>query len=304
MAIKNVPIKDVCISAGTQMRPVDDDTMRRYAALMKDGYKGFPPVSIVYDGKNFYLWDGFHRYFAHLKLGKKYIEANIKSGTRRDAQYFSFGANKTNAFPRQPGTAKGIVEKILGDVEWAKMSIRAIANHVGCTERYVKKIQSDLKNQANSGEKRGVNCSPLKPSSKPNNQLNRAKTRNVKRGGTECEVKVPEKIVLDATGKKVPKHLVKYFERANEYRAMIKQLNDQLKTVREGKEKGDLFYKFIKIENLTAEINNVKRIYRFAKPHAVCRYCGGDVNNKECRACGGCGFANEMAWKSTAKELK
>jgi hypothetical protein len=286
------------------MRPVDDDVMKRYAALMKDGYKGFPPVSIVNDGKNLYLYDGYHRFFAHLRLNKKYIEATVESGTLRDAQYFSFGANKANGFPRQAGTAGEIVKKLLRDEEWSKMSIRAIADHVGCTERYVQKIQADLKNEANSDEAYGVNSSPHKPDSKPKNQLSRAETRNVKRGDSEYEASVPEKKVLDSTGNQVPEHLVKYFERANEYRQMIKQLNDQLKTVRDGKEAGDLFYRFIKIENLTAEIGNVKRIYRFAVPYATCPYCGGDKNNAECRACDGCGFVNEKTYKATPGDLK
>ena len=296
MPTKSIPIKDICLDGGTQQRAVDDDVMKRYSALMKDGVK-FPPVFIITDGKNNFLWDGFHRYFATLRLGKKYIEANVENGTRRDAVYFSFSANKENAFPRQPGTAKGIIEKILKDADWSKLSIREIANHVGVTERYVKKIQADLKSY-------GVNCSPHRPNSKPNNQLNRAKTRRAKRGDSEYEMQVPDKKVLDSTGKQVPEHLVKYFERSNEYRQMIKQLNDQLKTVREGKEAGDLFYKFIKIENLTAHIGNVKRIYRFALPYAVCRYCGGDENNAKCRACDGCGFVNEITFKSTLKELK
>lgn len=274
--------------------------MKHYSALMKDGVK-FPPVCIVTDGKNNFLWDGFHRYFAALRLGKKYIEADVENGTRRDAIYFSFSANKTNAFPRQPGTAKGIVEKILKDENWSKMTIREIANHVGVTERYVKKIQADLKKQANSY---GVNSSPHRPDSKPNNQLSRAKTRSAKRGDSEYEMQVPEKKVLDSTCKQVPEHLVKYFERANEYRGMIKQLNDMLKTVRKGKETGDLFYRYIKIENLTAEIGNVKRIFRFALPYAVCGYCGGDENNDECRACAGCGFVNEMTFKATPGDLK
>ncbi len=85
---------------------------------------------------------------------------------------------------------------------------------------------------------------------------------------------------------------------------MIKQLNDMLKTVRNAKVAGDLLYKFIKIENLTAEIGNVKRIFRFGMPYAVCRYCGGDVNNAECRACDGCGFVNEAIYMATPKDLK
>jgi len=296
--IKSVPIKDIVTDCKTQQRSVDDDVVKRYAALMKDGAK-FRPVEIIADSKkgNF-LWDGFHRYFAAIKLGKKYIEANMIEGTQRDAIYLSFSANSENAFPRQPGTVKEIVEKILKDEEWSKMSQNDIARHVGCTKQFVSKIKSEFEklsvNQltdrtALTGQKTGIS---------------RSKTVKVKRGGSSYEMKLPENKVLDATGKQVPEHLVKFFERANEYRQMIKQLNDMLRKVRDGKIAGDMFYKFIKIENLTAEIGNVKRIFRFALPYAVCPYCGGDINNAECRACDGCGFVNEMTYKGTPKDLK
>ena len=293
---KQLPLKDIRTDGGTQQRPVDDDVMRRYAAMMKDG-SVFPPVEIITDGKSNFLWDGAHRVAAVKHLGKKYIEANVVNGTQRDAIYLSFSANKENAFPRQPGTAKGIVEKILKDKEWSKKSTREIANHVGITERYVFKIQSALKIYP-------MNSSEDRPDSKPKKQLSRADIRNVKRGESQYEAKVPERKLLDSTGKQVPEHLVKFFERTNEFRQPIKQLNDMLKTVRKGIEGGDRIFKFIKIENLTAEIGNVKRIFRFGMPFSVCPYCGGDENNKECRACDGCGFVNELTYRATPRDLK
>ena len=303
MATKSIPIKDICLDGGTQQRPVDDDVVKRYAALMKEieqtkNKDKFPPVEIINDGKNNFLIDGYHRVAAARKNSKIYIEAYVVNGTRREAIFLSFSANKKNAFPRQPGTVKGIVEKILKDEEWAKMPQSEIARYVGCTHQFVSRIQA---------EQEKLSCNQLQDRTpKPGQKQGKLKpkTVNVKRGKSEYEAKVPEKKVLDSTGKQVPEHLVKYFERSNEYRGMIKQLNDMLKTVRKGKEAGDLFYKFIKIENLTADINNVKRIFRFALPYAVCRYCGADENNDECRACGGAGFVNEMTYKATPGDLK
>ncbi|GAH95143.1 unnamed protein product, partial [marine sediment metagenome] len=72
---KRLPLKDIRIDGKTQHRKVDDEVVLRYTALMKDGVK-FPPIEIIYDGKNYFMWDGAHRYFSHLKLNKKYIEAN------------------------------------------------------------------------------------------------------------------------------------------------------------------------------------------------------------------------------------
>jgi len=294
---KQLPLKDIRIDGKTQHRPVDDDVMRRYAAMMADGSK-FPPVEIITDGKSNFLCDGFHRYFAHLKLNNKYIEANIVNGTQRDAIYLSFSANKENAFPRQPGTAKEIIEKILKDEEWSKMAQTDIARHVGCTHQFVSKIQAELEK---------LSCNQLQDRtalSGPKTGFSRSHSIKTKRGDSEYEMQKPVKKVLDATGKQVPEHLVKFFERANEFRNPIKQLNDMLKTVRKGKEAGDLIFRYIKIENLTAEISNVKRIFRFGLPYAVCSYCGGDEKNAECRACDGCGFVNEATYWATPQDLK
>lgn len=117
-------------------------------------------------------------------------------------------------------------------------------------------------------------------------------------------MKKPQKKMVDSTGMEVPEHLVHIFERANEYRSHITTLNKMLRWVKDGQVANDPFFKYIKIENLSAEIGNVKRIFRFAIPYAVCRYCGGDVNNDYCRACGGSGFANEMIYISTLEDLK
>ena len=303
MATKSIPIKDICLDGGTQQRAVDDDVMKRYSVLIKEiertkNKNKFPPVEIITDGRNNFMWDGFHRYFAHLRLGKKYIEAYVVNGTRREAIFLSFSANKKNAFPRQPGTVKGIVEKILKDEEWAKMPQSEIALYVGCTQQFVSKVQAELEklshNQlldrtAKTGQKTG---------------LSRSKSVKVKRGKSEYEMKVPERKVLDATGKEVPKHLVKYFERANEYRQLNRQVHAVYKICKDGKESGDLFYKYIKLSSLTAAFNTAKHNLKFAMPYAVCRYCGGDENNAECRACGGAGFVNEGMYKCTPRELK
>ncbi|MBA7486767.1 hypothetical protein ES707_22328 [subsurface metagenome] len=295
---KSLPVKDICLDGKTQQRPVDDNVVKRYAAMMKDGSK-FPPVEIITDGNNNFMWDGFHRYFAHLKLNNKYIEANIVNGTQRQAVWLSFSANKENGLPRQHGTAKEIVEKILKDKEWSKISQHDIARHVGCAQAFVSKICEEIKKSASDNQ-----LSDRTTLLEPKAGIQRSETIKVKRGGSKYEMKKPEKKVLDSKGKQVPEHLIKFFERANEYRQLIKQLNDILKTVRDGKNANDLFYKFIKIENLTAEIGNVKRIFRFGMPYAVCPYCGGDEKNAECRACDGCGFVNELTYRATPKDLK
>lgn len=297
---KEIPTKDIRIDGKTQQRPVEDKVVARYASLMKDG-GCFRPVEIITDGTSNFLVDGFHRLKAANQLGKKYIEAHIVQGTHRSAIFASFSANKTNAVPRPDGTAKKILLVMWKDSEWSKVSISDIAKHVGCTRVYVSArfAEFDNKKKAKVAKK-----AAKKQSSSKGPTLFPPKTVETSRDGTNYTMKKPAKKVLDSKGKQVPEHLVEYFKRTNEFRTSVKQLNDILKAVRKGKEAGDQLYKFIKIENLTAEIGNVKRIFRFGMPYAVCPYCGGDENNAECRACDGCGFVNEMTYRSTPEDLK
>lgn len=294
---KSILIIDIKLDSKTQQRPVDETVVARYAALMKDGVK-FPAVDIISDGKHNFLIDGYHRVAVARKNGQRSIEANIKKGTHRDAIYASFAANKANAFPRQPGTAKGIVEKILQDKEWSKTPQTEIAQHVGVTHQFVSKIQAELEK---------LSCNQLHDRtalSEPKEGLERAKTVKVKRGGSEYEAKVPERKVLDATGKEVPEHLVKYFSRANEYRVLRAQVHAVYKVLKDGKESGDLFYQYINISHLTAAFNTAKHNIKHGMPYAVCGYCGGDERNAECGICNGSGFVNEAKWRVTPREFK
>ena len=195
MATKQIIIKDICLDGGTQMRPLDSDVVLRYAAMMreKDIPKGeeFPPVEIITDGENKYLVDGFHRVAAARKNSKIYIEAFVTKGTRREAIFLSFQANKKNAFPRQPGTVKEIIKKILGDEEWAKMSLSEIARYVGCTHQFVSKIQAEIEK---------LSCNQLQDRTATSGQKTRqpkSKPLKVKRGDPQYEMKKPENKTLD-----------------------------------------------------------------------------------------------------------
>ena len=106
--IKELALADLRIDGNTQQREIDDTVVLRYKALLGDGVK-LPPVEVIYDGKDYFLWEGFHRIHATRKLGKTSITANVEEGTKRDAQWNSFSANAKHGFPRQPGTVKAML---------------------------------------------------------------------------------------------------------------------------------------------------------------------------------------------------
>ena len=78
---------------------MDPDVVVEYADAMRQGEK-FPPVTVFYDGENYWLAHGFHRRDAALAAGFDEIECEVHQGTLLDARWFSYSANGTNGLRR------------------------------------------------------------------------------------------------------------------------------------------------------------------------------------------------------------
>ena len=85
--------------------------------------------------------DGFHRVLAAQGLRRETILADVLQGDRRDAQWYSFGANKTHGLQRKAGDKKRIIEAILNDPEWGTIPLTEIATHVGVSFQYVSQVK-------------------------------------------------------------------------------------------------------------------------------------------------------------------
>lgn len=144
MATQELEIELITIDQAMQQRGgISDDTVAQYAEAMQAG-DIFPPIEIVQDVEYFWVFDGFHRVKAAQKAGLKTISANIRQGTKRDAEYLSFSSNAQHGLPRPRGSLKRILKKILVDPEWSKAPLRQIAKHVGCDEKYVRMTRDEL----------------------------------------------------------------------------------------------------------------------------------------------------------------
>ena len=78
-------IDNIIIDSGIQSREqLNTDTINEYAEQMTEGVK-FPPLTVFYDGQNYWLADGFHRISAYIVAGFKNVEVEIKEGDKRDA---------------------------------------------------------------------------------------------------------------------------------------------------------------------------------------------------------------------------
>lgn len=120
-------LKSIRLDGSTQPRQfVNEEVVSDYAELLLEDAV-FPPITVFHDGANYYLADGFHRFFANKKAGFVDVEANVIDGTRRDAILYSVGANADHGLRRTNEDKCKVVSILLDDIEWGEWSDHEIA---------------------------------------------------------------------------------------------------------------------------------------------------------------------------------
>jgi DNA N-6-adenine-methyltransferase (Dam) len=143
-----IPIDSIRIDGGTQPRSaIFQNVIDDYADALSGG-ASFPAVTLFYDGKDYWLADGFHRHGAHTKLRLPDIDADIRQGTRRDAVLYSVGANSSHGLRRTNEDKRRAVMTLLQDEEWAEWSDREIARRASVSNQFV----SNLRPSVNDGQ--------------------------------------------------------------------------------------------------------------------------------------------------------
>jgi hypothetical protein len=138
-------LSKIRIDGDTQARiEINYGVVTEYAEKMRDGVQ-FPPVVTYFDGANYWLADGFHRYHASKANATKEVESDVKEGTQRDAQLYSFGANDDHGLRRTVDEKKRVVLRMLDDFEWSELSDREIARICNVSHPFVGKLREGLK---------------------------------------------------------------------------------------------------------------------------------------------------------------
>lgn len=140
--VQNMKIEQIRTDGGTQPRTeLNEATVSEYGEAITEGAK-FPPVTVFHDGAEYWLADGFHRLFAHKKIGALDIEVDIHQGTKRDAILHSVGANDKHGLRRSNEDKRKAVMTLLGDAEWKKWPQAKIAKHCAVTPEYVSRLKA------------------------------------------------------------------------------------------------------------------------------------------------------------------
>ncbi len=135
-------ISSIAASPDCQARVgICEQTVREYVERLEAGEEA-PAVVVFFDGKVYWLADGFHRFHSHQRAQRLEIEADIREGTRRDARMFACGAN--TGLRRTRADKRRAVEILLGDEEWRTWSDREIARRTGVTPTFVGTVRTSL----------------------------------------------------------------------------------------------------------------------------------------------------------------
>lgn len=139
-----LPIVSIRRDGGTQTRDsLDYATVADYADAMTEGAT-FPPITVYYDGSDYWLADGFHRIAAAKQIGTLELSAEVRQGSRREAILHSVGANSDHGLRRTNKDKRRAVETLLRDDEWSQWSDREIARRCSVNDKTVAKVRAEL----------------------------------------------------------------------------------------------------------------------------------------------------------------
>jgi hypothetical protein len=139
-----INIEKIRIDGDTQSRiAIHEKTVQDYTEVLLDGNK-MPPIKLFHDGLDWWLADGFHRYFAHKRAKINEVECEITKGTKRDAKIYSLGANHDHGLPRTNEDKRKSVMTCLEDIELCDLKEREIARICNVSHVTVNRIKKEL----------------------------------------------------------------------------------------------------------------------------------------------------------------
>jgi hypothetical protein len=145
--VRPIPVASIRMDGGAQHRIAPDpNIVKEYAELMQTGVQ-FPPISVRYDGRDHWLSDGFQRIAAAKLAEFLEIRAEVRPGTREDAQWDSYAANATHGLRRTATETEKVIQLALQHPNAAEISNVQIAKHLHIPESTVRYWRKKLSSQ-------------------------------------------------------------------------------------------------------------------------------------------------------------
>lgn len=143
MNTKGIVLAELTISPEIQPRcALNKDVLQEYSEALANGEK-FPPLVAFFDGKKFWLADGFHRIEVYKQAKIKESSCEIRQGSKRDAILYACSANVRHGLRLSNADKRKIVTRLLKDEEWKQWSARKLAEVSGTSDAFVRKLMEE-----------------------------------------------------------------------------------------------------------------------------------------------------------------
>lgn len=326
--VEKLKLDQITLDPRLQCRAsIDMATVDDYAEIVKAGepFDG-PPPRVYWDKATGVKWlaDGWHRYHAHGKGGKRQMDCYVVEGTYLDALRFAVQANATHGRQRTAEDKRRAVVACLDDADLAELSTREIADLCRVSRDLVErvrgvhqKVQSDTRvgrdghryQRTKPQPKAESEPQPLPPDPEPDDlppefgePVGQVADRPPEAGGP-----------VDAKGRPIPDNLSEAFADATFLRAKVQalgQLQTDLERFRQERPGGA----FLPVQSAAVAVQNLQAAISSSRPYVVCPCCSGTLREagldgapecKVCRADGKpTGFLPAGKYQALSKELK
>jgi hypothetical protein len=139
MDIRDVTVDDLVLDPNLNLRDrLDEFTVERYV----EAWERMPPVTVFAIEGRWLLADGFHRHAAAVKMGRRMMPAEVRTGTFADALDFVAGVNLFHGLPLTRNERRRAVEvKLRLHHDW---SDRRLSEELGASRELIAKTRKTL----------------------------------------------------------------------------------------------------------------------------------------------------------------
>lgn len=153
MEQRTINLLDLRTDGGTQTRKIIHQArIYHFRDCMLEG-DIFPALKAKFDGENYWMYSGFHRYHAYKIIGVKEVEVKFEDGSQEDAVRAALHENHKHGTPLSSEDLANNV-RIAIELEGDSASDRQIARVAGVSHPFVAKVRRpDAKKQQLAAQK-------------------------------------------------------------------------------------------------------------------------------------------------------
>jgi hypothetical protein len=310
--IKKLRLNEIRIDGGTQPRvEINNALVKEYADEIKSNRsswfrikKIFPPLDVFYDGKSYWLVDGFHRRHAYAREGVAQVDCQITDGTLEEARWASLSKNHAHGLRRTNEDKREAVKTALKLKP--ELSDRAIAEWCGVSDKTVSAARAEIPHLKTPSQpqtrigKDGKNY-PAPPPCPPQPEDGPPKIMQFPPVPVEPEKPKVPPVPVDGIGRPIPSTAMETWARRHEAQEVLRHVSEIRAAIKKAQDSRDILWAEINLNDMHAQIDNLYAQLKPLVPEYVCPGCQGLA---DCRLCNGRRMVSKFRWDTVVTEIQ